>query len=292
MGRATGQRHRRMDGIADLRPGDHLCWAYPDQDSFEQVLVPYVQDGLARGQRVACFLPAAVLDQIRGRLEAIPGIAEAVARDALQFGSSEAAYLPGGVFDPDLRLAAYEAMVELAIAEGFEALRVVGEATTVVNDPVAREGWPGYELRADLMAARLPFIAMCAYHLRSCDPGVLALLHGVHAGAFGTADLEVPFHLFGDASGVLSLDGEVDFCSSEAIERITKDAARDVKAPVVDLSALRFIDASGMRGLVNGMRAIAGDGARVRLLGAGPAFRRMWELLAYDRQIEAEFEAV
>lgn len=280
-------RHRHVAWIGDARVGDHVCWTYDDDTRFWDAVVHYIADGLRDGQRVACYFPASIADDARVYLDGTEvAFAQAAAEGALIVGNTEDAYMPGGAFEPDLRITGYAAMADQAIADGFTALRVLGEATSLVDDAVASEAWPSYELRADLLTARMPMTALCAYDARRCDARALAVLRSVHGATFGARGCDGGFYVHADPSGVLCLGGEIDLACAGTIGDLVADAARDATEPVLDVSGVRFVDVAGLRAVVHGARALAGRDERARIRGASPALRRMWRLLDLDRSVE------
>lgn len=279
----------RFEGpLPGLSVGDHLCWAFDDDDRFASALESYVADGLASGQRVACFLaeakPEAFLDRLRERR---PGTDEALEDGTLVLGSFEEAYLSGGAFDPDARIEDYERMARDALSDGYQGLRIMGEATAMVG--AFPDEWPAYELRADLLAARYPLVALCAYDVRRCDSDGLDLLRSVHGRSFGAGEDGPVFHVRAGENGALAFAGEIDAACAPAVERAASRAAGDVASGVLDVRELRFVDASGVRAVAASARAMGGDGtAPVKIVGANRIFRRVWHLLGFDREVGAE----
>lgn len=281
-----GDVHRSSE-LPPVRPGDHVCWTYTDDVRYLDVLRRYVTDGLLAGQRVACYVDPRALDRCVDHFKSsVPGADEAFQRGALAVATFEEAYLDDGRFDPDRRIDGYEQATLQAVRDGYSGLRVLGEATAMVNDPSVRSSWAGYELRADLLAARLPLIALCAYDLRWCDPDALSMLRAVHRGSFGSLSREPRFHVHAGPEGEIAFSGEIDLECSGTVAQIVTAAARDLPSPVLDVSGLRFIDVSGMRAVAAGAREMSSSTAPVQIRGASPVFKRMWELLGFDDKIE------
>lgn len=268
-----------MNGIGEAGLGDHICWVYQDDESFRHVVTSYIADGLFAGQRVVCFMAEDALP-VAAAVQADPG--------SLVLAPFKRGYLPDGRFDPDARLAGFELMAHRALADGFTGLRVLGHATAMLDDPVPRDAWPSYELRADLLISRMPIVGLCAFDARSCHPDGLQLLQSVHSHSLGEPAGESLFRLHGQADGSLSVEGEIDFAAAPVVERLAGDACRDLLVPELDLSGLRFIDGAGMRAVVKGIRSIAASHSRVRVRGTGPMFKRLWTLLECDKGIESE----
>lgn len=287
----NGQKARTIAGIGGVAPGDHLCFAFDERSQFVGVTSRYILDGLAASQRVACFFDDDLAGgTIRALETRIPDLAGGVRRGALVLGSFNEAYLPEGKFDPDARVMAYEAMARAALSDGFAGLRVMGEATRVLNDRAVRERWPGYELRADLLASELQVVALCAYDRTRSDAEGLRMLRSVHGGSIGGWDPSPHFFLHAAPGASLVVAGEVDFTSADTVAGAMTQAASRVSTPSIDLSGLRFVDVAGMRSLIAGIRALSRHHPRVVITGASPTFRRVWSLLGCDVRVETELE--
>jgi len=97
--------------------------------------------------------------------------------------------------------------------------------------------------------------------------------------AAGADPLEIDVERHGERTFVVTLAGECDLGTSpelaRALESISGNGPRVV---VVDLSALEFIDSSGINVLVGAARALAGAGGSLTLAGASGRVRRVFEI--------------
>ena len=83
-------------------------------------------------------------------------------------------------------------------------------------------------------------------------------------------DLEVRTERAADGAVVVKVVGELDLSTQEQL-RDALVAAADAENPVVvDLSECAFIDSSGIRALLVGHEALAGNGRGGRMVVAGP----------------------
>lgn len=284
-------RTRRVAQIEDARVGDHVCWAYDDHAGFLRSVVRYIDAGLSAGERVACLLSAFSLNQIGDLFpERAHDLNLAADRGALILGDVLVAYMPSGVFDPEFRLREYESMAHQALADGFTALRVLGEATAIVNYPSWEGLWPGYELRADIMTSRSQLIAVCAYDATMLDARALAMLRSVHPAWVGETSPRPTFHVWSEREGSLNLGGELDVNTAPTFTQMSVGAVSDLGSGLLDLSNLGFIDVAGMRAVGRLASAISDSHSGVRIRGAQPPFLRMWQLMDMDSRMDARFE--
>lgn len=265
-----------------------MCWAYDDPAEFFSTVAVYVSGGLRSGQRVACYLSAArqdaAIEQLRGT---VPGFDGAVETGALILGSFEDSYVSDEGFDADARLDGYASMVDGAINDGFTALRVLGDAHPALEKTAGTDVWAAYELRADLLAARKPLTALCTYDLHECGPDALRLVRSLH-GTPETNDEDsvLGFRLRAAARGGVAVAGEVDSFSAAVVGGVLVKAVVDVPDAVIDVAALEFVDAAGMRALARALKAVPGS---PRIRGASASFRKLWAILGCDQAAPVEF---
>jgi anti-anti-sigma factor len=85
---------------------------------------------------------------------------------------------------------------------------------------------------------------------------------------------------------VLRLQGELDLCSKDCLCRaITSALKRHPRILVVDLSALEFMDCSGLSVLVWAHKSLAAQQGRLLITGSTPIVRRLMHVTGLDRQL-------
>lgn len=255
--------------------GDHACFAYTSVEARRQAVTKYLRTGLLQNEKLFfvapepeerlqmdILFPEAQIESLRrtGRLAVI---------------ATEDAYLPGGAFDADARLGAYDVLVSAALREGFTGLRVAADATQVVLHEQAMETFASYELRAGMLAQRLPFAALCLYDRRACSGDAIEELHAVHPRNIEVGHSHPRFRLY-PKNGRLVLAGDVDVTIADSVYRLLVAAGRDSDALALDLSDVSFIDVAGMRALIRAARA---SGREAVVLDPSLAFMRLWDVL-------------
>ncbi len=87
----------------------------------------------------------------------------------------------------------------------------------------------------------------------------------------------------GDQVVVIHLAGEVDLSWSAEVRRAILDALRQHAAVGVELSAVDYIDSSGIAALVEGFQKARTNGGRFALVAVSDAVRAVLELARLDR---------
>jgi anti-anti-sigma factor len=273
-----------LDGL-DLH--EHACWSYTSDGAHRSLLTSYLTAGLARNERVLFFgYPlercATVADDL---LAAGVPVAELTARGQLALAPATDQYIVDGRFDPDQRIQAYAAEVLAAVDAGYRGLRVAAEVPWLRPVPAGWQHWSEYELRADVLASRLPFSALCAYNARlwpAEELAVLAAVHGISA-ADAPPEAGTGFRLYAQRDGSVGLAGELDITHAGRVRELLVAAAGDSATPVLDVAGLEFVDVAGLRAVLAACQTMARTHGRTTIRGASRAFRRVWDLLDLDR---------
>ena len=173
-GTAGRQDGSVVAGLGRLAAHDHLCLIYETREEQLSALVPFLRQGLERGER--CFYVAdhrrvAEMDPaLRARGLDLDG---AVQRGAFALATERETYLAGGEFDPDKMLDLAEGAAAQAVRDGFGGLRIVGEMTWALGDEAKLQRLMEYEVKVNQRIARTPACAVCQYDRTRFSPELL-----------------------------------------------------------------------------------------------------------------------
>ena len=160
--------------LAQLRPGDHLCYLYTTEDEHRIVLSLFIEHGLSRGEKVLYFLDYHTADEIlaylRGR---VPDLADRIKRGQLAFLNAVATYLPDARFAPENTINLLRQATLQAQTEGYAALRVTGEMSWVLRGLPGSEQLIEYEAKVNQFFEHFPCLAICQYDRRRFNESVL-----------------------------------------------------------------------------------------------------------------------
>jgi anti-sigma B factor antagonist len=99
-----------------------------------------------------------------------------------------------------------------------------------------------------------------------------------------------------DNATVVDVSGDIDLASSPEVRKALLHEVRDNRRPrvVLNLSAVRYIDSSGVASLVEGLKASRDSGSRFILVGLSGTAREVLQLSRlvkvfeiYDTEVEA-----
>src|ERR1700733_7681230 len=132
--------------LASFRKGDHICFVYQDAEEQLSTASPFVQIGLARGERCLCVLPNARLDGLFSWLDD-HGVdtQKELSRGALMVATPGEAYLKGNGFDRHQMVKLLDDAMHESLRLGFSGFRGTGDLTWAVSDDNACGQMAEYE---------------------------------------------------------------------------------------------------------------------------------------------------
>jgi anti-sigma B factor antagonist len=85
---------------------------------------------------------------------------------------------------------------------------------------------------------------------------------------------------------ILALEGEIDLEQAGAVRRALLDALKKRRTVLVDLSAVTYIDSSGIASLVEGLQVAKKQKSELALVAVSQRVRRVLELARLDKVFE------
>lgn len=275
--------HGEVERAQGFGCSDHVCWGYESREELARVASAWLHEGARLGQRLV-YVGDRSPDGLLDDLAALPDVEGLVADGVLGVFTHDQLYDLSAPIDAELQLATYAAAVDQAVADGFAGIRVVADITALVAEPARRPSHARWEHHADRWMAHNPLAALCAYDAGTLGAGIgpIACVHPARHIPGGLPS----FSLWADDDGRTVLEGEVDAFGAEALAGAL--AALPVGDDVVvDVSELRFMDASAAATIAAAARHRTATGGRLRLRGCGRAVRLVWEVLDLDRAVLA-----
>jgi signal transduction histidine kinase len=157
-----------------LGPHDHLCSIYESPEDHYAVAIPFIRIGLDRGEKCIYIADDGTVGDVRQAMESEGiDVDRASASKALVLATKEQAYLEHGSFDPDWMFSFWKEATQLAISEGFSALRATGETEWVLRGGRGLERWMEYESRLTHTLSASNCSALCQYNRRLFPPELI-----------------------------------------------------------------------------------------------------------------------
>jgi PAS domain S-box-containing protein len=160
----------RLDGHEDT---DHFALIYEDRAEQMATVVPFVRQGIERGERCMYIVDDDSRDELVAALRD-GGVDVDAALDAgqLSIHSVEETYLDGGEFDADEARDLLRSAIEEALDE-YEGFRVTAEETWLVNDEAAQREFMNCEAHVNDLVEDENAMALCQYNRAELPPEVV-----------------------------------------------------------------------------------------------------------------------
>jgi MEDS: MEthanogen/methylotroph, DcmR Sensory domain len=168
-------------GVA-LAPGDHICAFFRGAAQRDDVLLPFLRDGILAGDKCICVMDDPDVEAVIKPLSQALDVERALRNGQFDLLASDAAYLATGGFEMDRMLEFWEQGVGGALRNpAFTFVRAVGEMTWALRDLPGVEDLVRYEARLNRFLPRYPQVILCLYDLeRFTDGQVLMELLRTH----------------------------------------------------------------------------------------------------------------
>jgi len=157
-----------------LGPHDHLCSIYESPEDHYAVAIPFIRIGLDRGEKCIYIADDGTVGDVRQAMQSEGiDVERATASKALVLATKEQAYLEHGSFHPDWMFTFWKEATQLAMSEGFSALRATGETEWVLRGGRGLERWMEYESRLTHTLSESNCSALCQYNRRLFPPELI-----------------------------------------------------------------------------------------------------------------------
>jgi len=156
----------------DIEAGDHICAFYRGSEQRDEVLLPFLRDGLRDGHRCISVLDTPTPIEVTAPLSLVVDVQAALDSGQLSLLTSEQAYLVDGFFSLERMLDFWEESVGRSVSlDGYPFVRSVGEMTWALRDLPGVEDLVRYEVRLNKFLPRYPQVILCMYDLEQFTDG-------------------------------------------------------------------------------------------------------------------------
>lgn len=180
----------------ELRPGDHICAFYPTLAERDQILIPYLNEGLAAGDKCICVVDGADVQGLQASLGSGSATGPNPAHRQLDLHSSEDTYLANGGFSTEVMIEFWDKSIGAAFEVGFQFTRAAGEMTWALRHMPGVEELIGYESLLNRFLPKYPQVILCLYELGRFSGEVLVDVLKTHPKVLlGGMLLDNPYYL-------------------------------------------------------------------------------------------------
>jgi hypothetical protein len=184
-----------IPGVA-LSPGDHICTFYPSEQDRDEILLPFLSEGLEAGNKCVCVVDGSYPESLLASLGAEVDLGACFDRNQLNVLRSQDTYLRGGAFTIEAMLDFWDRSIGDAVTDGFDFTRSVGEMTWATRQMPGVDGLFEYEARLNDFLPRYPQVILCLYELDRFGGEVLIDVLKTHPKVMlGWIILDNPYYL-------------------------------------------------------------------------------------------------
>jgi len=163
-----------MTSLEELKVGDHVCCLYESEEEFSEVIIPFVKNGLVKGEKIFYLADSNTAERVLDLLRKEGLDVEIyLTSGQLKFLTAKEIYSYDGFFDPDKMIELLQKETEQALTEGYAAIRVTGEMTWALQNIPGSERLIEYEAKLNLFFPHNKVYAICQYDMRRFDPTIL-----------------------------------------------------------------------------------------------------------------------
>jgi hypothetical protein len=185
-------------GLSGLKvaPGDHVCVFYPSLADRDEILIPYLREGLQADHKCFCIVdatePEAVLDALGTEVD----LPSALGHRQLEVQRAQDIYLRDGDFSTEAMLEFWKHSSAATRQGGFDFTRAIGEATWALSSMPHFEELVGYEARLNQFLSGYPQVTLCMYELDRFSGEILVDVLRTHPKILiGDRVFENPYYL-------------------------------------------------------------------------------------------------
>jgi DNA-binding CsgD family transcriptional regulator len=166
--------------VGPVSPGTHFCALYSGPAERDQLLFPFLEEGLRHGDKCLCLIDDIEPTLVRDRAVGQPGPGYFQRSGQLDVRRASDAYLRSGEFSVDDMMSVLSESVDAAIRDDFDLLRAAGEMSWVLPGP---PGWDDlflYESVVNHAIESMPAILICLYDLQKFGADMLVEVLRTH----------------------------------------------------------------------------------------------------------------
>ncbi|WP_186316228.1 MEDS domain-containing protein [Catellatospora sichuanensis] len=232
--------------VEDLKPGDHACLTFSDNDERLDIVAAFVRDGLRLGQKVLCLTESVSQTALSDELAARGvGIGSAARSGQLQVAASGQFFTPQGSFDPSATIVRWQAQIDQANRDGYGGLRVTGDMCWALRPVGGVADLMEYESRLTRMLAGQNATAACQFDRQCFDTVTLATAadnHSMNVTAVTYHDDALLRICRQHVPTGVRIAGEIDYRAIEPLTLALSEALSLDDHIDVNLTQLRFMD--------------------------------------------------
>jgi hypothetical protein len=192
----TADAQQEVLGL-QLGVGDHICGFYRKPAERDDILIPFLVEGLRAGDKCTCVVDSCTPDDVLASMSEHIEVDPYVSVRQLEVLDSYGTYLAGGGFLPERMLQFWEAKARQSpLPEGAGLARNIGDMSWAHRSEDAVAELIGYESELNRIMSNFPQVNLCLYDLTRCSGDLIMDVLKTHPKALlGGMVIDNPYYL-------------------------------------------------------------------------------------------------
>ena len=191
----TAERRHEVLGL-QLGAGDHICGFYRKPAERDDILIPFLVEGLKAGDKCTCVVDSCTPDDVLASMSEHVEVEPYVSVSQLEVLDSDGTYLADGGFLPARMLQFWEAKARQSPFTGTGLARNIGDMSWAHRSQDAVTQLIGYESELNRIMANVPQVNLCLYDLTRCSGDLIMDVLKTHPKALlGGMVIDNPYYL-------------------------------------------------------------------------------------------------
>ncbi|MHB1594716.1 MAG: MEDS domain-containing protein [Streptosporangiaceae bacterium] len=180
-----------------LNVGDHICGFYRRPAERDEILIPFLVEGVRAGDTCTCVVDSCTPDEVLAAMAEQVDVGPPVAGSQLEVLDSDSTYLAGGGFLPERMLQFWEGRARQSpVPEGASFARNIGDMSWAHRNERVVGDLIGYESALNRIISNFPQVNLCLYDLTRCSGELIMDVLKTHPKALlGGMVIDNPYYL-------------------------------------------------------------------------------------------------
>ena len=181
-----------------LSVGDHICGFYRKPSERDDILIPFLVEGLRAGDKCTCVVDSCTPDDVLASMSEQVEVGPYVSDCQLEVLDSYGTYLAGGGFLPERMLQFWEAKARQSPGRAGRRLmaRNIGDMSWAHRNERVVGDLMGYESELNRIMSNFPQVNLCLYDLTRCSGELIMDVLRTHPKALlGGMVIDNPYYL-------------------------------------------------------------------------------------------------
>ncbi len=180
-----------------LSVGDHICGFYRRPSERDDILIPFLAEGLKAGDKCTCVVDSCTPSDVLAKLSEQIEVEAFVSVNQLEVLDSYGTYLADGGFLPERMLRFWEAKARQGPwGDGATVARNIGDMSWAHRQQPGVGELIGYESELNRIMSNFPQVNLCLYDLTRCSGDLIMDVLKTHPKALlGGMVIDNPYYL-------------------------------------------------------------------------------------------------